>query len=96
MYKYYADGWSIGAISKQLEEMGYKTVRGKLSRSTIARILDSELYIGNRFLRGQFTADGKDLLIENDHEIIIDIDLNEKVKKRRVIELEKIKRKCKK
>jgi hypothetical protein len=54
------------------------------------------LYIGNRFLRGQFTADGKDLLIENDHEIIIDIDLNEKVKKRRVIELEKIKRKCKK
>jgi DNA invertase Pin-like site-specific DNA recombinase len=79
MYKYYADGWSIGAISKQLEEMGYKTVRGKLSRSTIARILDSELYIGNRFLRGQFTADGKDLLIENDHEIIIDIDLNEKV-----------------
>jgi hypothetical protein len=89
MYEYYAEGWKISDIRRKLLELGYTTTHGTMSRKIIAIILDSELYLGKRVLSGQFTEDGKDLIIENDHEPIIDLDLNEKVKKRRVIELKK-------
>ena len=35
MYQYYAEGWKIADISRKLEEMGYKSVRGKISRRVV-------------------------------------------------------------
>jgi DNA invertase Pin-like site-specific DNA recombinase len=89
IYQYYADGWKISDISRELESKGYKSCKGKLSRKVVTYALDSEVYIGKRIVKGQFTESGKDLVIENDHESIIDIELNEKVKQRRIIELKK-------
>lgn len=81
MYEYYADGMTISDIARKLFAQGYTTSRGKMSRKTIANALDSDLYIGKRLLKAQFTESGKDEFLP--HPRIIDDELNERVKERR-------------
>ena len=88
MYQYYSEGAAIIEISRRLEAQGFKA-RTAISRKLITRVLDSDFYIGHRTIKGQFTESGEDEFIENDHEPLIDLELNRKVKERRHIELEK-------
>ena len=88
MYQYYSEGAAIIEISRRLEAQGFKA-RKAISRKLIARVLDSDFYIGHRKIKGQFTESGEDEFIENDHEPLIDPELNRKVKERRRMELEK-------
>jgi len=89
MYQYYAEGWKIADISRKLEAMGYKSVRGKISRRVVTSSLDSDFYIGHRTIKGQFTASGADEWIENDHAPIVSKELFDTVQKRRAVELKK-------
>ena len=89
MYQYYAEGWKIADISRKLEAMGYKSVRGKISRRVVTSSLDSDFYIGHRTVKGQFTASGADEWIENDHAPIVSKELFDTVQKRRAVELKK-------
>jgi len=89
MYQYYAEGWKIADISRKLEAMGYKSVRGKISRRVVTSSLDSDFYIGHRTVKGQFTASGADERIENDHAPIVSKELFDTVQKRRAVELKK-------
>ena len=89
MYQYYAEGWKIADISRKLEAMGYKSVRGKISRRVVTSSLDSDFYIGHRTVKGQFTASGADEWIENDHAPIVSKELFDVVQKRRAVELKK-------
>ena len=89
MYQYYAEGWKIADISRKLEAMGYKSVRGKISRRVVTSSLDSDFYIGHRTIKGQFTASGADEWIENDHAPIVSKELFDVVQKRRAVELKK-------
>ena len=88
MYQYYAEGMAIIEISRKLEAQGFKA-RKAISRKLIAHVLDSDFYIGHRTIKGKFTESGEDEFIENDHEPLIDLELNRKVKERRRFELEK-------
>ena len=88
MYQYYSEGAAIIEISRRLEAQGFKA-RTAISRKLITRVLDSDFYIGHRKIKGQFTESGEDEFIENDHEPLIDPELNRKVKERRRMELEK-------
>ena len=88
MYQYYSEGAAIIEISRRLEAQGFKA-RKAISRKLIARVLDSDFYIGHRTIKGQFTESGEDEFIENDHEPLIDHELNRKVKERRRFELKK-------
>lgn len=84
MFKYYADGWKIADISRELEKHGYHSFRGKLSRRVIAIALDSDFYIGGKNVRASTPYE-----LDVEHEPIIDKELFEIVQKRRVIELKK-------
>ena len=53
MFKYYADGWKIADISRELESQGYHSCRGKLSRRIIGIALDSDFYIGGKNVKAQ-------------------------------------------
>ena len=88
MYQYYSEGAAIIEISRRLEAQGFKA-RTAISRKLITRVLDSDFYIGHRTIKGQFTKSGEDEFIENDHEPLIDLELNRKVKERRREELKK-------
>ena len=88
MYQYYSEGAAIIEISRRLEAQGFKA-RTAISRKLITRVLDSDFYIGHRTIKGQFTESGEDEFIENDHEPLIDLELNRKVKERRREELKK-------
>lgn len=89
MYEWYLDGMTISDIRRKLLEMGYKSNRNSMSNRLIANALDSNLYIGERTIRAQFSKSGKDEIIPNDHETVIPTDLNDRVKERRKIQLKK-------
>ena len=84
MFKYYADGWKIADISRELESKGYHSYRGKLSRRIIGIALDSDFYIGGKNVKAQ-----NPYKLDTEHEPIIKKELFEIVQKRRVIELKK-------
>ena len=84
MFKYYADGWKIADISRELESKGYHSYRGKLSRRIIGITLDSDFYIGGKNVKAQ-----NPYKLDTEHEPIIKKELFEIVQKRRVIELKK-------
>ena len=84
MYRYYAEGWKIADISRELESKGYKSFRGKISRNIIKTALDSDFYIGGRNVKS-FTA----YELDAGHEPIIDKELFDVVQERRKVELKK-------
>lgn len=84
MYKYYAEGWKIADISRELESKGYKSFRGKISRNIIKTALDSDFYIGGRNVKPF-----KSYELDVKHEPIVDEDIFDVVQKRRKIELKK-------
>ena len=84
MYRYYAEGWKIADISRELESKGYKSFRGKISRNIIKTALDSDFYIGGRNVKSFQSYE-----LDIEHEPIIERKLFEIVQKRRVIELKK-------
>ena len=84
MYRYYAEGWKVADISRELESKGYKSFRGKLSRRIVGIALDSDFYIGGKNVAAQ-----KPYVLDVEHEPIIDKKLFDIVQKRRVIELKK-------
>ena len=55
----------------------------------VTTVLDSDFYIGNRTIKGQFTESGVDEVIENDHAPIVSKELFDTVQKRRAVELKK-------
>lgn len=89
MYRLYADGMTISDIRRTVEAKGYRSFRGSVSNKLIAKALDSNLYIGERTVRGRFTQSGQNEIIENDHEAVVSTELNDAVKARRVTELKK-------
>ena len=89
VYQYYAEGWNITDISRELESKGYQSIRGRFSRHVVITVLDSDFYIGNRTIKGQFTESGMDEVIENDHAPIVSKELFDTVQKRRAVELKK-------
>ena len=89
VYQYYAEGWNISDISRELESKGYQSIRGRFSRRVVTTVLDSDFYIGNRTIKGQFTESGVDEVIENDHAPIVSKELFDTVQKRRTVELKK-------
>ena len=84
MFKYYADGWKIADISRELESKGYKSSRGRISRNIIKTALDSDFYIGGRNVNPF-----KPYELDAEHEPIIEKELFDIVRKRRVVELKK-------
>ena len=84
MYKYYADGWKIADISRELESKGYKSYRGKLSRRIIGMALDSDFYIGGKNVAAQTPY-----ILDAKHEPIIDKEIFDLVQARRKVELKK-------
>lgn len=89
MYELYANGMTISDIRRCLVDMGMKSSHGSMSNKLIANALDSILYIGDRILKAQFSPSGHNELLKNDHEPIISVELDRKVKERRKIELKK-------
>ena len=89
IYGYYADGWTLTGISRQMEAAGYKSSGGKMSSKFLATLLDNVFYIGHRPVKARYTASGEDELIPNDHEAIIDNELFHIVQKRRAVEKKK-------
>lgn len=56
IYKRFLSGASVKAIAKEMRENGVKAVRGEpLGRTTIRRILTSELYVGDVILQRYYT-----------------------------------------
>ena len=84
MYRYYAEGWKIADISRELESKGYKSFRGKISRNIIKTALDSDFYIGGKSVKTQNPYE-----LDTEHEPIIDKEIFDVVQKRRVVELKK-------
>ena len=74
-------------FSRELESKGYQSIRGRFSRRVVTTVLDSDFYIGNRTIKGQFTESGVDEVIENDHTPIVSKELFDIVQKRRAVEL---------
>ena len=89
MYQLYAEGMTVSDIRRTILEKGYKSFRGSMSNRLITKALDSDLYIGKRTVKAQFSESGEDEIIENDHAAVISLELNEKVKARRIVELKK-------
>ena len=89
MYLLYAEGMTVSDIRRTILEKGYKSFRGSMSNKLITKALNSDLYIGKRTVKAQFSESGEDEVIENDHDAVISLELNEKVKARRIIELKK-------
>ena len=83
MYQLYAEGHSFSEIRKTLLEEGFKGLRGKVSVHSLRNAIDSNLYIGNRTVKGKYTDSGEDETIENDHEPIVSMELDGLVKERR-------------
>ena len=89
VYRLYADGMNITAIRKEVEAAGYASIRGKVSHKLISRILDDERYSGKRTLAARYSGTGKDEVVENDHEAIVDPELYTKVRRLREISWQK-------
>ena len=58
----HTEGWNISDISRELESKGYQSIRGRFSRRVVTTVLDSDFYIGNRTIKGQFTESGVDAI----------------------------------
>ena len=78
MYQYYAEGWSLSSISREMEKQGYHTRTGKLSNRIVDRVLDSDFYIGGNQVKGQYAYES-----EFEHEPIVGRELFDIVQKRR-------------
>lgn len=89
VYRLYAQGMKITYIRKEVEAAGYASFRGKVSHRFITRMLDDERYSGRRTLAARFSGTGKDEIIENDHDAIIDPELFAKVQELRAISWQK-------
>lgn len=89
VYRLYAEGMKITAIRKEVEAAGYASFRGKVSHRFITRMLDDERYSGRRTLDARYSGTGKDEVIENDHEAIIDPELYARVQELRAISWQK-------
>ena len=89
VFHLYAEGMKIEHIRKEVEAAGYASFRGKVSHKFITRMLDDERYIGRRTLAARYSGTGKDEVIENDHEAIIDPELFAKVQALRKISWQK-------
>ena len=89
VFHLYAEGMKIEHIRKEVEAAGYASFRGKVSHKFITRMLDDERYIGRRTLAARYSGTGKDEVIENDHESIIDPELFAKVQALRKISWQK-------
>lgn len=89
VYRLYAYGMNITAIRKEVEAAGYASFRGKVSHRFITRMLDDERYSGRRTLAARYSGTGKDEVIENDHDAIIDPELFARVQKLRKISWKK-------
>lgn len=89
VYRLYAEGMKITAIRKEIEAAGYASFRGKVSHRFITRMLDDERYSGRRTLDARYSGTGKDEVIENDHEAIIDPELFARVQELRAISWQK-------
>ena len=74
---------------KEVKAAGFASFRGKVSHRFITRMLDDERYIGRRTLAARYSGTGKDEVIENDHEAIIDPELFAKVRELREISWKK-------
>ena len=72
-----------------MEAAGYASFRGKVSHKFISRMLDDERYSGRRTLAARYSGTGKDEVIENDHDAIIDPELFAKVQELREISWKK-------
>lgn len=89
VYRLYAEGMKITAIRKEVEAAGYASFRGKVSHRFITRMLDDERYSGRRTLDARYSGTGKDEVIENDHEAIIEPELYARVQELRAISWQK-------
>lgn len=89
VFRLYADGMTISDIHRRLEADGYRSYRGKMSNKFVTRMLDDDRYIGRRTLKAHYSGTGKEEVIENDHEAIIEPELFEKVQKLRAISWQK-------
>ena len=84
VYTLFAEGSSVKQIRDALWEAGFKSTRGtKISEHKIRDLIDSEVYIGRRIVKGKYTESGDDEIIENDHHPIVSRELDAKVKARR-------------
>lgn len=79
----------ITYIRKEVEAAGYASFRGKVSHRFITRMLDDERYSGRRTLDARYSGTGKDEVIEDDHEAIIDPELYAKIQELRAISWQK-------
>lgn len=89
IFELYASGMTISDIHRRIESEGYRSRLGKMSNKFITRMLDDERYSGRRTLKAHYSGTGKEEVIENDHEAIIEPELFEKVQKLRAISWQK-------
>lgn len=89
VFRLYADGMTLSDIRRRLEADGYHSYRGKVSNKFVSRMLDDERYIGRRTLKAHFSGTGRDEVIENDHEPIIDMELFAQVQELRAVSWQK-------
>lgn len=89
VFRLYAKGMKIEHIRREVEAAGYTSFRGKISHKFITRMLDDARYIGRRTLDARYSGTGKDEVIENDHDPIVDMPLWEKVQKLRSVSWQK-------
>ena len=75
VFQLYVDGHSVQSICREVAAAGYSSFRGKVSAQFISRMLDDERYTGRRTLPARYSGTGREEVIENDHEPIIDPDL---------------------
>ena len=83
VYDDYISGMTISDISRKMENLGYKSTRGKFTRKMVLYILSNRFYTGERFFPKNYSGTGKDETVLNDHEPIIDMDKFEAAKTRR-------------
>ena len=86
IFQYYLDGWQITDISRRMEDDGYGSIRGKISRKLIAYTLDNDFYLGVRRIKAQFSESGREEIIENDHEPLVTQEIFDAVQMRRQAE----------
>lgn len=89
VFELYASGMTLSDIRRTLDREGYRSRLGKLSNKFISRMLDDERYSGRRTLKAHYSGTGKEEVIENDHEAIIEPDLFAKVQELRAISWKK-------
>ena len=89
VFRLYAEGNSIQTICREVAAAGYTSFRGKASPHFISRMLDDERYTGRRTLSDRYSGTGREEIIENDHEPIIDPALYTKVQRLRAAKREK-------